>query len=278
MRRVEVSVDDGPWQPAEGTEHWLAVLDTTKLVDGHHVLRVRAIDVASQATLAMPLRLHLVENNAPARGEVLVFQQGRDGYVGCSAVTVRRHNDPKSLLVADGEMDDLENWTWNFGAVEYSEFYIRFDLAQAGIPRSAKVKQARLVLFASRQNGVKDTDTERGRYALAVLKQPWKADMTFATRPAQPGLAGYPADRARPRSEGHLAVPRRAAARLAADGRDGGPDADQGGHRSVDRGPAVQSGAAVGPIRAELQLLGQKGPACLIATLRPRLEVEIEKP
>jgi len=42
--QVLVRVDDGPWQLAEGTSSWSFYLDTTKLSDGNHVLRVKTFD------------------------------------------------------------------------------------------------------------------------------------------------------------------------------------------------------------------------------------------
>jgi len=42
--QVLVRVDDGQWQPAGGTANWSFNLDTTKLEDGNHFIRVRSFD------------------------------------------------------------------------------------------------------------------------------------------------------------------------------------------------------------------------------------------
>jgi hypothetical protein len=41
---VMVSLDGGDWKPADGTAGWSFPVNTTKLKDGHHVLRARAFD------------------------------------------------------------------------------------------------------------------------------------------------------------------------------------------------------------------------------------------
>jgi hypothetical protein len=41
---VLVSVDDAPWEPATGVGNWSFYLDTTKLSDGNHMIRVRSFD------------------------------------------------------------------------------------------------------------------------------------------------------------------------------------------------------------------------------------------
>ena len=41
---VLLRVDDGPWQVADGTLNWSFFLDTTKLSNGNHVIRVRSFD------------------------------------------------------------------------------------------------------------------------------------------------------------------------------------------------------------------------------------------
>jgi len=41
---VLLRVDDGPWQVVEGTQNWSFYIDTTKLSDGSHVIRVRSFD------------------------------------------------------------------------------------------------------------------------------------------------------------------------------------------------------------------------------------------
>ncbi len=186
---VQYSVDFGPWRPAEGTAKWRFTLDTTRLAEVHHVIRVRAIDSAGQASLRMPTRLCMVRN-APERPGVLRFQQGAGGYDGCTDATVRRHGGGKSPSGADGELHDLENWTWRDGETEFSEFYIRFDLSRARLPAGAKIARVRLVLHGSRMNGVKSDADDRCHYRVAVGRQGFDPKTTFAARPSWPGLLG----------------------------------------------------------------------------------------
>lgn len=190
LAKVQVSVDHGPWAAAEGLDRWSFRCDTAALADGHHVFRLRAIDSAKQATVEMPLLLHLVQNAPPPRPNVLAFQQGLDGYDGCTDASVRKHAETKGTLGADGEMIDLENWIGSAGQTEYSEFYIRFDLSKAKLPAGTAIRRATLTLLGSRQNGVKETDTDKGRYTVDVLKAPWTEKMTFGTRPGAPGRSG----------------------------------------------------------------------------------------
>jgi hypothetical protein len=42
--RVQVRVDDGPWEDASGTQNWSFELDTARLSDGNHLISARAFD------------------------------------------------------------------------------------------------------------------------------------------------------------------------------------------------------------------------------------------
>ncbi len=45
VQYVELSVDDGPWQKAEGGEYWSYYLSTADMEDGLHALSARSVDV-----------------------------------------------------------------------------------------------------------------------------------------------------------------------------------------------------------------------------------------
>jgi hypothetical protein len=44
IQKVEIKIDDGRWETADGKETWTYELDTTSLVDGEHTITVRAFD------------------------------------------------------------------------------------------------------------------------------------------------------------------------------------------------------------------------------------------
>jgi len=186
VRKVQCSVDFGPWRDGRGSTKWSTKLDTTRLKDGHHFFRFRAIDSASQASLALAGVLCMVENRPPTGGNVFRFQQGVAGYDGCADATVRRHADRKNADGSDGDVTDLENWVLRGGEGEFSEFYIRFDLSKAKIPRGAEVKRVTLRLYGNRQNGVK-SDEDPTFYVAGVMRREWGSKMTFKTRPPSPG-------------------------------------------------------------------------------------------
>jgi len=51
VAKVEVSLDGGSWQPANGTQQWNYTLNTTSLSDGQHQIRVRALDFAGNPSI-----------------------------------------------------------------------------------------------------------------------------------------------------------------------------------------------------------------------------------
>ncbi|PDW01781.1 LamG-like jellyroll fold domain-containing protein [Candidatus Viridilinea mediisalina] len=62
---IEVSVNNGAWQPAEGDTAWFFNLDVSALAEGAHTLRVRARDVAqNQGQPSAPLTV-IVDRGAP---------------------------------------------------------------------------------------------------------------------------------------------------------------------------------------------------------------------
>jgi predicted phosphodiesterase len=175
VRRVEYALDEGPWLPAEGTAPWQASLDTRRLADGHHTVAVRATDRSGQYSLQPTSCLFQVQNT-PRPAKVLCLQQGRDGYQGCLDLTVRRH-DPNP----DPADARLECWV---GKHEFSEFYIRYDLAT--LPdRVRRIRSARLVLQCSHQNSIGSTNAP-SRYYVGAVQAAWSRGTVFATRPSIP--------------------------------------------------------------------------------------------
>lgn len=276
VRKIQYSVDFGRWRDAAGTRQWAFALDTAKLRDDHHLFRVRAIDSASQASLKMPSLLCLVDNKPAARGNVFRFQQGIDGYAGCADATVRRHGGRKSLTGADGQPSDLENWIWKAGQVEFSEFYIRFDLSKSRIPAGAKIKRVTLTIYGSRQNGVKSADEDRGHYAVAVVRQKWDPEMNWKTRPPGPGWLGRKDPDPKPDLTGkwpylggrQIVVPPRPVV-IDLTGL-----ADHVGRWIKET--STNHGLVFSPFGLSYNFSAQSSRSA-IATLRPRLEIEIEK-
>jgi predicted phosphodiesterase len=188
VRRVEYSVGWGPWQPAQGCSSWQAQLDTSSLGDGHHLLRVRALDSADQVSLQLPRVIVTTENHLAA-GRIFRFQQGRNGYAGCSDATVKRFS--KVVNRTAGHPSDLQCWTWGRGETEFNEFYIRFDLSKSSIPADAKIRRVSLTLHSPWQHSI-DLAGRLCGYFVGLLEEGFKANMTFASRPARPGWLGEP--------------------------------------------------------------------------------------
>ena len=277
VQRVEYSIGFGLWQPAHGTERWSFTLDTTALRDGHHIVSVRSVDVMGQSSPQQATALCLVENHAPVEGRWLRLQQGVDGYDGCRDVTVRRHSGAKSPTGVDGEADDLETWLWAGGQREFSEFYIRLELSRSGLPAGAKVKRVRLVLFGSRQNSV-DADGKLCRYQVGITREPWNESMTFATRPSQPGWLAEENPTPAPALQGswpylggrqQIRPPRPVVVDLT-------PLKDEVQGWLDD--PKTNHGLVISPAFGRDYNMSVKSSRCPIATLRPRLEIEMESP
>lgn len=274
LQKVECSIDFGPWQLAEGTTSWQFQLDTTKLADGHHFIRTRAVDCAGQSSIKMATLLAMVQNHPSQNKHIYRLQQGIDGYDGCRDVTVRRHEDHKSPGGEDGEPEDLECWTHQDGQREFSEFYIRFDLTKAGIPQDATIKRVTLTLYGSRQNKI-DDQGQLCRYYVGVMKEPWKQDMTFATRPGKPGWlcpSEPPADAALtlcwPYLGGRQMLIPPQPIRI-----------DLTPIREVVQGwlakPLSNHGLVFSPAAGRAYNMSAKGSRCSLATLRPQLEIEL---
>ena len=62
---VEVSLDNGPYQPASGAESWAYTLDLRGLAEGAHTLRARATDAVGHVSPAASLTVN-VDRNPPA--------------------------------------------------------------------------------------------------------------------------------------------------------------------------------------------------------------------
>ncbi len=59
IQYVELSLDDGPWQKAEGGEYWSYYLSTATMEDGLHALSARAVDANGALGPADLVRFHL---------------------------------------------------------------------------------------------------------------------------------------------------------------------------------------------------------------------------
>ncbi len=275
LRRVEYSVDWGAWQPAEGTESWKFRLNAESLAAGHHLFKVRAIDSADQASIELGTVLALVENHPPQNGGVFRLQQGVDGYDGSQTTTVRRSNRAKSPSGDEGQASDLECWTSKDGKGEFSEFYIRFDLAKTEIPKDARIKRAILTLFGSRENQI-DDQGRLCKYYVAILQEPWKTDMIFQTRPSRPGwLSPIRPD---PRPALTLSWPYLGGRQLPMPPQpmtiDLTPIKDTVQQWLSE--PASNCGLVFSPAGGRAYNMSAKGNGYPIATLRPKLEIEVE--
>ena len=274
VAKAEYSVDFGPWRPADGTTTWQAAMDTSQLTDAHHVIRVRSVDSAGQAAIELPQAIVLVENRPGRQPNVFRFQQGIDGYAGCTDVTVRKHMDPKDPSGADGRADDLECWlTGAGGKTEFSEFYIRFDLAGANIPAD-KIKSVRLVLFGSRQNGINST-LRPCQAMVGVMREGPTPEMTFQTRPAAPAWLAE----AQPKEEPALTFvwPSLGGRQLLIPPQPVVIDLTDLKPRIQEwlKTPSSNHGLVVSPAAGENYNMSARSSRYAIATLHPRLEIEV---
>jgi hypothetical protein len=224
--------------------------------------------------IELPQVICLVANRTDRQPNVFRFQQGVDGYEGCTDVTVRKHNDPKDPNGADGQNDDLECWlTGPGGKTEFSEFYIRFDLAKANIPTD-KIKSVRLVLFGSRQNGI-DANGRRCEAMVSAMQEAWTPEMTFKTRPAGPAWLAEADPKVKPAlrfawpSLGgrQLLIPPQP---VVIDLTDMKPQVQQ-----WLKTPSSNHGLVFSPCAGGNYNMSAKSSRGDITTLRPRLEIEI---
>jgi len=85
LAKVEVKLDDGPFQPAAGTSSWQATIDAATALDGQHVVTARATDNAGNVASTSELVLisdQAVSAPAASEGTIggFVFQESdRDG-------------------------------------------------------------------------------------------------------------------------------------------------------------------------------------------------------
>ncbi|MBN2873579.1 MAG: hypothetical protein JXM71_00665 [Spirochaetales bacterium] len=56
---VELSIDDGPWAKAEGTDYWSHYLSTAAMADGEHAIHIRGVDVNGLTGEAVSTIFHL---------------------------------------------------------------------------------------------------------------------------------------------------------------------------------------------------------------------------
>ncbi len=261
---VQYSVDLGQWQKADLAPkgHWHFAVDTHTLGDTHHIVRVRAIDTAAQASIQMGNVLFLVENVSPGKS-VFRLQQGRNGYDGCQDATVRMVEEMKGPAGEDGYASDLECWVYKTSSGqlrEFNEFYIRFGLSRCGIPAGAKIKRATLTLYGSRQNHV-DVAGKACAYGVAALQEGWSPEMTFVQRPASPAWAAATQPEPQPTLRGGLAISRWPAADRSPEGSGHRSDAAEEADRGMAAEPSEQPRAGLlADGREELQHVGQGEP------------------
>lgn len=84
VQKVEVRLDNGPWQPASGTTAWNYSLNTSNFLNGPHTLVVRATDTANlSSTNLVSLRFF----NVPGNYEQRLSGGNASDVTGCSGET-----------------------------------------------------------------------------------------------------------------------------------------------------------------------------------------------
>jgi len=180
VERVEYSLDYGPWAMAAGSGNFSLSLDPLALSPGPHYLLVRARDSQGALSDGFAARNLYVPEPEPPAGTVELWN-GRNGYEGCRAVTVRAQAPDICL-----ENGDLECWTYSrHDEMEFSEFYIRYDLSGLKSPPGTRVKSLELLLFCSRQNSLSPAVGD-DLYRVGLPGSDWDSRITFSTRPTLP--------------------------------------------------------------------------------------------
>lgn len=278
VKWVEYNIDRGTWKSAVGTTEWSFTLDTSELANGHHLFQVRSVDTAGQPAIVIDSAVCLVDNATETQG--IVLQQGANGYAGCQDLTVRQQGNDKNPNGTDGDVTDLECWSYGLtrpsADLEFSEFYIQFDLTRAPIPADAKIKAVKLVLFGSRQNKI-DPEGKKSGYLCGLVGAPWKPDMTYDQRPAVPGWHGPKTPDTAPGLTGSwqylggeqlLWPPKPVTLDLTA---------FKDTLSEWLKNPTANHGWVFSPVYGATYNMSFKSSRCPIQTLRPKLIIELEK-
>jgi hypothetical protein len=75
LAKVELSVDGGSYQPAQGTSSWASTVDSTKLANGSHTLTARATDGAGKTSTAS-ITVSVSNSSSSGGGSQLVTPEG----------------------------------------------------------------------------------------------------------------------------------------------------------------------------------------------------------
>jgi hypothetical protein len=180
IKEVELSIDNGPWQPASGYQDWHFNMNFDNLSHGHHLFMARAIDTRGQPSVQYGSIICLVKKNTLPEN-TMVLQQGRDSFLGCRDTTFRREG---------GMAEDLECWTWKKGEEEYHQFCLQFDIPVKGRWSGRRLKHARLILYCNRQNFQSLKEDSAG-YMITCLKEDWNGKAPVPSRTdSLPSLSG----------------------------------------------------------------------------------------
>src|SRR5207248_9771092 len=77
LAKIELKVDDGPYQLAQGTDSWSYQLSTTAYADGTHTITARATDTSGNtSTSSVSVNLKNSTSLAPGVAEQLVTPEG----------------------------------------------------------------------------------------------------------------------------------------------------------------------------------------------------------
>lgn len=171
VERVEVRLDDGPWQTAEGTDNWTFEWDASNASEGPHTIRARSLS-EQRASSVDGLTLHVTppEEAAGQTGIEIVHPENGTAVEGeiriAGTVATPDEVDNVEVRVGNGSWqatEGTENWTVSLDTAELKpgshRLFARAITDEEPYPRTSVLIQVGTgdeALEATQTNGTED--------------------------------------------------------------------------------------------------------------------------
>lgn len=131
VARVEIRLDDGPFQAAAGSDFWSYTLPVAGLEDGPHVLGVRGIDtrgntgIPATVTFVLDTKIPLVNITSHANGEIVRGKITLEGWAqdlnGINSLTVKHEENVSSLAGKHDKEEQKDFFSLTLDTEEYAD-------------------------------------------------------------------------------------------------------------------------------------------------------------